>query len=125
MNRNSALQSYTNVHYQGQVVGADPHRLIQMLYEGLLERIAQAKGAMQQKNYSLKGKKISDAVNIIMALREYLNFEEGNELAYNLDSLYDYIARTLMNAHKGNDESLLDEVSALIYEVYSAWKKIV
>ncbi len=124
MNANAALKSYTNVHYEGQVAGASPQRLIQMLYEGVLERIAQAKGAMQQKNFELKGKKVSDAINIVMALRDSLNFEQGGEIAYNLDALYDYIARTLWQAHAKNNLKQLDEVSGLIDEVYSAWKQL-
>ncbi len=124
MNANAALKSYTNVHYEGQVAGASPQRLIQMLYEGVLERIAQAKGAMQQKNFELKGKKVSDAINIVMALRDSLNFEQGGEIAYNLDALYDYIARTLWQAHAKNSLKQLDEVSGLIDEVYSAWKQL-
>ncbi len=124
MNTTSALKSYANVHYHGQVAGADPHRLIRMLYEGALERIAQAKGAMQQKNYELKAKKISDAINIVLALRENLNHEQGGDVAYNLDSLYDYMARVLWQAHSRNSEAQLDEVANLMTEVYSAWKQI-
>ena len=124
MNANAALKSYTNVHYQGQVAAADPHRLIRMLYEGAMERIAQAKGAMRQKQYELKSKKISDAINIIIALRENLDFEQGGDIAYNLDALYDYMARTLWEAHAKNDEARLEEVANLIAEVYAAWKQI-
>ena len=94
-----------------------------MLFDGLLERIAQARGAMQQKNIELKGKKITQAINIVMGLRDSLNIESG-DMAANLDSLYDYIQRTLMQAHVQNDEGLLDECVVLIKEISSAWREI-
>ncbi|TQV84155.1 flagellar export chaperone FliS [Exilibacterium tricleocarpae] len=124
MNAKAALKSYANVHYQGQVAAADPHRLIRMLYEGALERVAQAKGAMRQKQYDVKAKKVSDAINIIIALRENLDFDQGGDIAYNLDSLYDYLARCLWEGHRANDEAKLDEVAGLLAEVYSAWRQI-
>lgn len=40
----SAMKQYQQVGVQAQVNDADPHRLIQMLMQGGLDRIAQAKG---------------------------------------------------------------------------------
>ena len=48
MNSYSAVQNYSSVKVHSGVETASPHRLIQMLFEGALERIAQAKGAMAQ-----------------------------------------------------------------------------
>ena len=64
MNASAALKSYANVHVDAGVQGANSHRLVQMLFDGLLERIAQAKGAMQQKNIELKGKNGKRSVEI-------------------------------------------------------------
>ena len=45
----SAMKQYQQVGVQAQVNDADPHRLIQMLMQGGLDRIAQAKGAMERR----------------------------------------------------------------------------
>lgn len=124
MNVNAALKSYANVQVDAGVQGASSHRLIQMLFDGLLERIAQAKGAMKQKNIETKGKKISEACSILLGLQDSLNEEQGGELAQNLNALYGYIQQTLMKAHLKNDEALLDECTGLIVEVSSAWRQI-
>ena len=124
MNTQVALDSYAKVHYNANAEIASPHRLIDMLYEGALERIAQAKGAMQYKNIELKGKKISDAVSIVGGLRENLDKEQGGDIAENLDALYVYIQSILVKAHTKNDTSFLDEATDLMLELRLAWKQI-
>jgi len=121
---NAAISAYGQIHVNTGVQDASSHRLIQMLYEGLLTRIAQAKGAMRQKDVENKGRKITEAMNIVAGLRDFLDLERGGEVAANLDSLYDYIQRTLMQAHTRNDPAKLEECSGLIQEVSGAWKQI-
>jgi len=124
LNARAAMKSYSSVHVNTGVQDASSHRLIQMLFEGLLTRIAQAKGAMQQKDIENKGRKITEAMNIVSGLRDFLDQEQGGEVAANLDSLYDYIQRTLMQAHLKNDPAKLEECSGLIAEVATAWRQI-
>lgn len=124
MNTNSAMKSYNNVYVNTGVQEASSHRLISMLFDGLLARIAQAKGAMQQKDFENKGRKVSESINIIMGLRDFLDLEKGGEVAANLDALYDYVQRTLMQGHIQNDQSKLDECRDLLTEVSSAWAEI-
>jgi len=45
----------------------------------------------------------------------------GGSLAANLDDLYDYMARQLINANLQNKVETLDEVSGLLREIRSAW----
>lgn len=124
MNRAAALKSYGQVHIGAGVQGASSHRLIAMLFEGLLTRIAQAKGCIEQNDIETKGKKITEAMNIIMGLRDSLDLEQGGELAMNLEALYDYVQRTLMQAHLKNDREKLDECRDLLKQVSSAWEEM-
>jgi flagellar protein FliS len=124
MNSYSAIQSYSSVKVQSGVESASPHRLIQMLFEGALERIAQAKGAMQQKQYARKGELLGKAINIVGGLQGSLNDREGGELAANLDSLYDYIVRRLTQANYENNLDYLDECGRLLGELKAAWDAI-
>lgn len=119
-----AVASYNNVKTQSGVEDASPHKLIEMLFEGLIERISQAKGAMQHGNVELKGKKINGAINILGGLRESLDTDNGGDLAENLNALYIYVQKILSQAHMGNDSSKLDEAGILISDIYSAWKQI-
>jgi flagellar secretion chaperone FliS len=124
MNSFSAIQSYANVKVHSGVEEASPHRLIQMLFEGALERIAQAKGAMTQNQIARKGELIGKAVNIVGGLQGSLNDKEGGDLALNLDGLYDYVIRRLVQANHENKPEYLDECGRLLSEIKLAWDAI-
>jgi len=121
---NSALSSYSDYGYNSEIEYADPHRLIQMLFEGALKRIAFAKGAMQRKEIAEKGKYIGQTIEIVGGLRASLDKERGGDVAANLDALYEYIGRQLLSANLKDSEEILDEVTALLTDVKSAWDAI-
>ena len=118
------LNQYRQAGPIAEIAVADPHRLTQMLFEGALERIAVARGAMMQGNVPLKGQKISQAVDIIGGLRDALDHERGGQLAANLDSLYEYMTRRLLESNIHNDSAGLEEVSTLLREIKAAWDAI-
>lgn len=124
MNAYSAVQNYSSVKVHSGVESASPHRLIQMLFEGALERIAQAKGAMAQNQIARKGELISKAAAIVGGLQGSLNDKEGGALAANLDELYDYIIRRLGQANYENKSEYLDECGRLLGEIKTAWDAI-
>jgi flagellar secretion chaperone FliS len=116
-----ALNQYHNAGPLAEVSEADPHRLVQMLFEGALDRLAVARGAMLQGNTAVKGERISRAIGIIDGLRAHLDMEQGGELAANLESLYEYMERRLVEANLHDDVRALDEVTNLLREVKSGW----
>ncbi|WP_062065330.1 flagellar export chaperone FliS [Cellvibrio sp. OA-2007] len=124
MNSYSAVQNYASVKVHSSVETASPHRLIQMLFEGALERIAQAKGAMAQNQIARKGELIGKAVAIVGGLQGSLNDKEGGALAANLDGLYDYVIRRLSQANYENNPEYLDECGRLLGEIKTAWDAI-
>lgn len=124
MNAMAALKQYQSVNTQAQAVDASPHRLIQMLMEGGLTRIAQARGAMERQQTALKGELIGKAIAIIGGLREGLDLQRGGELASNLDSLYQYMVSRLLDANMKNEAAPLDEVAGLLRNVKSGWDAI-
>jgi flagellar secretion chaperone FliS len=124
MNPYQAAQQYSSVKVQTNVITASPHRLIQMLFEGALERILQAKGAMQQHQIARKGELIGKAINIVAGLQGSLDDNAGGDLAHNLDNLYDYIIRRLSQANYENNAAILDECGRLLAEIKSAWDGI-
>lgn len=124
MNAMTAMRQYQTVNTQAQAVDATPHRLIQMLMEGGLTRLAQARGAMERGQVALKGELIGKAIAIIGGLRSGLNLEAGGELARNLDNLYEYMTSKLIQANVKNEVAILDEVSGLLRDVKSGWDAI-
>lgn len=124
MNAMTAMRQYQSVSNQAQAIEADPHRLIQMLMEGGLTRLAQARGAMERNQIALKGDLLSKAIGIVGGLRQALDVQKGGELAENLDRLYEYMTTRLMEANLKNDPAIVEEVSGLLREVKSGWDAI-
>jgi len=121
MNAVSAIKQYQQVSVNSSVMGASPHRLVQMLMEGALERIAIAKECMARKEIAMKCQSIGHAIQIVGGLQGSLNIEAGGEIAANLSNLYDYMVRRLLIANNQNDESVLDEVAGLMIEIKMGW----
>ncbi|UVJ45429.1 flagellar export chaperone FliS [Pseudomonas sp. LS1212] len=126
MNPIKALRQYQKVSSVAQTSEASPHRLVQMLMEGGLDRLAQAKGAMSRGQIDQKGIMLSKAIEIIGGLREGLDPEksESPESLQELDSLYSYMMVRLAEANRLNDADMIDEVARLLITVKSGWDAI-
>ena len=127
MNRATAIASlkqYGKVSVETEVESATPHRLIQMLMEGALTRIAAAKANLACGDMAGKGERIGWAISIVEGLRASLDHEAGGEIAANLDSLYEYMASRLLEANVRNDPAILDEVASLMVKIKEGWDGI-
>jgi flagellar protein FliS len=118
----SKLAAYRSTSAHSGVAAADPHKLVLMLMDGALERIATARGLMSRGTAGAeKAQLLHRAVAIIDELRNSLNFKAGGEVSHNLDALYEYMCTRLVQANAQNKPEWLDEVSRLLNEIRSAW----
>ncbi|MCF7533872.1 flagellar export chaperone FliS [Pseudomonas petrae] len=124
MNRMAALRQYQKVNSHAQTAVATPHRLVQMLMEAGLDRIAQAKGAIERKDIPAKGLLIGKAIEIIGGLREGLDMEKQAAALAHVDNLYVYLMKRLAEANIKSDPKILDEVSGLLTTVKEGWDGI-
>ncbi|ATR82388.1 flagellar protein FliS [Pseudomonas sp. HLS-6] len=124
MNPMLALRQYQKVNGQAQTSEASPHRLVQMLMQGGLDRIAQAKGAMARNDIAQKGILIGKVIGIIGGLREGLDLENHADSLADLDSLYAYMSKRLVEANVQNDPEILNEVARLLITVKEGWDAI-
>jgi flagellar protein FliS len=115
------IAKYGKVAAESEVAYASPHRLVQMLMEGALEKVATAKGCIDRNDLEGKSRQVSWAMSIVNGLRSSLDLESGGAIAANLDSLYEYVLRRLIDASAQNDAQPLIEVTDLLLEVKSAW----
>lgn len=122
--RAASISAYQSAGTHGGVAAADPHGLVLMLMNGALERITRARGCIVNKQYVDKAQLIHSSVSIIDQLRSSLNLHAGGEVAANLDRLYEYMCRRLLNASIDNDTSKLDEVSRLLTGIRDAWMQM-
>ncbi|MBX9794835.1 MAG: flagellar export chaperone FliS [Burkholderiaceae bacterium] len=122
---NAQSNAYQQIGVTSAVDGANPHRLVGMLYDGLLESIAQARGALRSGNVELKCRSVSRAVRIVEeGLKGGLDVRSGGALAQNLSMLYGYVSQRLTMANLHNDEAMLQECADLIQPLCDAWAQI-
>ncbi|CAK0772122.1 Flagellar secretion chaperone FliSB [Gammaproteobacteria bacterium] len=119
-----ALQQYQQIGVQSSIVDASPHRLIQMLLEGALDRIAKARGSVARGDVADKCRYIGATMAIVDGLAGSLNLEAGGEVANNLAAIYDYVGRRLLQANAESSAPILDEVSSLLGQIKEGWDAI-
>ena len=119
-----ALQEYTRVGNETEIDGASPHRIIQMLMEGALQRLSKAKLAIQKQNIAEKGEMIGSAISIIGGLRDSLDHDAGGQIAENLEVLYEYMTSRLLEANLKDDINIVTEIMGLLVEIKTAWDTI-
>lgn len=120
-----AASAYRQVGVQSSVEGATPHMLIKLLFDGLMQSLNAARGALQRGDMAEKGRHLGMAIGILEeGLQGGLNMEKGGELAANLSALYDYCARRLLQASVQNDEKPIEEVVRLLGPVAQSWEQI-
>ncbi|MET0357748.1 MAG: flagellar export chaperone FliS [Cellvibrio sp.] len=124
-NSQEALKQYRQLGLETQINNASPHRLIQLLMEGALDRLNGAKSAMDRGDPATKGVLIGKAMAIISGLRSSLNMDvENSDLPERLDSLYDYMGRRLLEASTFNKPEVVGEVIDLMKTIKSGWDGI-
>ena len=120
-----AASAYKKVGIETSVDGADPHQLVALLFDALLQALANARSAMERGDMQRKGEQIVRAVRFIEeGLKAGLNTNNQDDLVLNLRGVYDYSIARLTQANFRNDRALLDEVIGLIEPLADAWKTI-
>ncbi|WP_439606135.1 flagellar export chaperone FliS [Hydrogenophaga sp.] len=120
-----AASAYKRVAVETGVQGADPHQLVGMLYDALLQSMNQARGAIERGEVEVKGAALGKAVRILEeGLKAGLNLREGGELAHNLKGLYDFSVTRLTHANLRNDSAAVAQVVELIEPLAQSWQQI-
>jgi flagellar protein FliS len=124
--RAQAMSSvYRQIGVETGLTNASPHTMVTMLFNGAIDAIAQARGALQAQNIEAKCKAVTRAVQIVHeGLRGSLDINHGGELAKRLNELYAYITNRLTLANLRSDDAMLEECSRLLTPLRDAWVTI-
>lgn len=124
MYERKGIHAYKKDSLKSDLAAADPHRIIQLLLQGALERLALGKGCIERGDWEGKSAALTRAIEIVNALRDALDRDANPELVDNLASLYDYMVVRINEASVKKDISMIDEVIELILQIKSAWDQI-
>ncbi|WMS87653.1 flagellar export chaperone FliS [Pleionea litopenaei] len=116
--------AYKKLGTATDVENASPHRLIQMLLEGAIEKVNRSKYFIKKSMVAEKGEHISWAISIIGGLQGSLDKEKGGEIANTLNELYDYCTAQLAIANIQNSTEELDKVLSVLSEIKEGWDGI-
>ena len=122
------LKAYKKTSIDADLAVADPYRVIQLLYEGLLTSIAKARFAIEKKDIERKASEIDRAIRIVGALRAGVQYDPNNEtqrkIGENLINMYAVWNDRLIRASAKLDVKPLDELTGYVVMVKNAWDKI-
>lgn len=107
-----------------QIQTADQGSLILMCYDGAINFLKKAQKAQQNNDEPARVNCLNKAQNILWELLNSLNFDAG-EIAHNLESLYNYMIRRVIDAEYNKNIEAADEVISYLQELKESWEKII
>ncbi|MDR8525906.1 flagellar export chaperone FliS [Shewanella fidelis] len=124
LNEHDPFNAYKQTSINARAAAANPHEMVRMLLDGLLEEIQRAAGFMQRKSFEEKGQSINKCLNIVHGLDSMLDLENGSEVATKLNQLYDYCSRQLVIASVENSTTALIPITKVITDVRAGWANL-
>lgn len=121
---NKGLKAYNSVGVSNQAAMADPYRVIQMLLQGALDKMAYAKGAIERKDHAEKAKNLTKSVAIVSALQGSLDMDVKADVTNNLFDLYSFVMDQLTDVSIDNDVEKLDQTMFVIRQIKEGWDAI-
>lgn len=117
----SGYDSYQQVDLDAQAASANPHQLVVMLIDGLLDEVERVRGHLVANRLAEKGTGINKCMNILIGLSSALDEENGGEIAENLRQLYDFCQVELYYTSVQNDATRLDNVERVMGNIREGW----
>ena len=111
----------TNAYHEQRILTASPARLVAMLYEAAITSLNKAIKAIGEGDIKGRWAANKHAVEIIDQLLVTLDTERGGEIAANLERLYPFMIRHLINVDLHNDPVPAREVIELLEPMHESW----
>jgi flagellar protein FliS len=118
---NNPYQQYK----QTAINTARPEDLVLMLYEGGIKFINKAVIAINDKNVQEAHACIKRTEDIVEQLMLGLDFKRGGQIATDLEALYDYMKRRLIEANIKKDISILEEMLGMFRDFRETWMQAI
>ena len=117
----SGYSSYQQVYLYAQAAAANPHQLVVMLIDGLLNEIERVHGHISSGRLAEKGAGINKCMNILVGLDSALDSDNGGEIAQSLHQLYDFCQIELYHASVDNNIDKLTSVEHVMNNIREGW----
>lgn len=111
-------------YLESKLLSASPLELVALAYEGAIEAVREARVCVVEKRIHDRARAITKVQLIIIQLQQSLDFKLGGDLSLQLDRLYKYMQRRLMEANFKQQEAPLADVETLLETLLDGWKQI-
>lgn len=109
-------------YIESEILSADPVELIAILYRAAIDSIGGARDAVAAGDIESRAKAIGKALAIVSELHGALDGSAGGEIATNLDRLYAYTERLLIDANLRQAAAPLAEAQSILVTLYEGWR---
>ncbi|HEX2100303.1 MAG TPA: flagellar export chaperone FliS [Candidatus Synoicihabitans sp.] len=121
--------TYARAYQAQSILTASPGQLVLLMYDGVLRFLAQARAGFSLPSEDTRriaqiNTALLRAQAVLAELQANLDHEAGGEIAKNLDRLYDYHVRRLLEANLRKDENIVAEVERLVRELRDGWAEM-
>lgn len=119
-----ARHHYSALAIASRVEGANPHGLVTILYEELMQSLEIVAVALAMDQPLTHNRYLNRARAIFTALIASLDYDQGGSLVELLDHVYRSMARQLEKIVIDRDAAKLDELQTGIKSLSDAWARI-
>lgn len=120
MRNNLALNAYN----QNNVQVESPHRLIEMMYEGVLRFNTQAKKSLADGNIEKRVYWLNRSAAIFSELMNSLNHKEDGVTSHYLEGLYAYQLEQITKANMEESIEIIDGINLVVRGLLDAWREV-
>ena len=111
-------------YQKANITTASPAKLILMLYDGALRFLTKAIEGVKEDDLALVHELIIKTENIVIELINCLDFDQGGEIAKNLNAIYRFVYRKLIEANVNKDIPTIEICISLISPLRDGWNEM-
>ena len=109
---------------QQSIMTAPPERLVVMLYDGAIRFFFQAAAALREGARASALERLGRGEAIVDHLLGTLDMERGGQIAQNLEGIYVFCKRLLMEARAEGDADKVDLVRGYLTDLRESWAQL-
>jgi flagellar protein FliS len=113
-----------NAYRENAVMTASPAQLVVMLYDGAARFLKQAEVVGSEGAWGDAGERMTRADRIIDELLVTLDLEQGGEIATQLQAIYVFCKRLLIEARLEKDVEKIKQTAKLLGELRESWAQL-
>jgi flagellar secretion chaperone FliS len=118
------LESKVNTYRDQEILTASPARLVAMLYDKAVSCLHDTIAAIEAGDIERRYKSSTRATEIISHLAITLDMDRGGEIAKNLEQIYRFILKHLLDVNIHNDAKAAQDVIRLLEPLRASWHEL-